>query len=196
MFKPLRKLYDWVLHWAETPYGTPALFLLSFAESSFFPIPPDVLLIALALSIPARSFRFALVCAIGSVLGGVAGYGIGYFGYEAIGKPIIDFYHGHEVMEKVKAQYDTYGFWGVLVAAITPIPYKVFTITSGFFRFEFPSFLLASVIGRSFRFFLVATLIWKFGAPIKTFIDKYFNLLTVIFTVLLAGGFIAIKYLF
>lgn len=194
MFKPLRKLYDWVLHWAETPYGTPALFALALAESSFFPIPPDVLLMALALSIPARSFRFAMVCTLGSIIGGVIGYGIGYYGYEGIGKPIIDFYHGQDVMAAIERQYNEYGFMGVLIAAITPIPYKVFTISSGFFRFEFLSFLLASIVGRSFRFFLVAGLIWKFGPPIKAFIDKYFNILTVVFMVLLVGGFMFIKF--
>ncbi|KKK79118.1 hypothetical protein LCGC14_2836720 [marine sediment metagenome] len=194
MFKPLRKLYDWVLRWAETPYATPALFVLALAESSFFPIPPDVLLMALALSIPARSFRFAMVCTLGSIIGGVIGYGIGYFGYEAIGKPIIDFYHGQDVMAAIERQYNEYGFLGVLIAAITPIPYKVFTISSGFFHFEFLSFLLASIVGRSFRFFLVAGLIWKFGPPIKAFIDKYFNILTIVFMVLLIGGFFVIKY--
>ena len=194
MFKPLRKLYDWVLRWAETPYATPALFVLALAESSFFPIPPDVLLMALALSIPARSFRFAMVCTLGSIIGGVIGYGIGYFGYEAIGKPIIDFYHGQDVMAAIERQYNEYGFLGVLIAAITPIPYKVFTISSGFFRFEFLSFLLASIVGRSFRFFLVAGLIWKFGPPIKAFIDKYFNILTIVFMVMLVGGFMLVKF--
>jgi membrane protein YqaA with SNARE-associated domain len=195
MFKPLRRLYDWVLHWAETPYGTPALFLLAFAESSFFPVPPDVLLMALGLSIPRKAFRYATICAAGSVLGGMLGYAIGYFGYEAIGRPIIDFYHGQAVMAAIEAQYAQYGFWGVLVAAITPIPYKVFTISSGFFRFQFMAFLAASVIGRSFRFFLVAGLIYFFGPPIKGFIDRYFNILTVVFMVLLVGGFILLKYL-
>jgi membrane protein YqaA with SNARE-associated domain len=133
---------------------------------------------------------------VGSVLGGMAGFGIGYFGYEAIGKPIIDFYHGHEVMAKIELQYAKYGFWGVLVAAVTPIPYKVFTISSGFFRFEFLSFIFASVIGRSFRFFLVAGLIWKFGPPIKTFIDRYFNALCIVFVALLIGGFVLLKYVF
>jgi membrane protein YqaA with SNARE-associated domain len=184
-----------VLHWANTPYGTPALFVLAVAESSFFPVPPDVLLIALALGVPTRAFRFALICAAGSVLGGVAGYGIGYFGYEAVGKPIIDFYHGQAVMAKVEDLYNQYGFWGVLVAAVTPIPYKVFTISSGFFRFEFGSFMVASIIGRSFRFFLVAGLIWKFGPPIKSFIDRYFNALCIIFVILLIGGFVLLKYI-
>jgi membrane protein YqaA with SNARE-associated domain len=194
--KWIKKIYDWVLHWADTPYGTPALFLLAVAESSFFPVPPDVLLIALALGAPKRAFRFALICAVGSVLGGMAGFGIGYFGYEAIGKPIIDFYHGHAVMAKIESWYADYGFWGVLVAAITPIPYKVFTISSGFFRFEFLLFVVASVIGRSFRFFLVAGLIWKFGPPIKTFIDRYFNALCIVFVILLLGGFVILKYAF
>jgi membrane protein YqaA with SNARE-associated domain len=193
MFKPLRKLYDWVLHWAHTPYGTPALFLLALAESSFFPVPPDVLLMALALGASHKSMRFALVCTAGSLIGGVIGYGIGYYGYEAIGKPIIDLYHGQEVMDMIKEQYRQYGFWGVLVAAVTPIPYKVFTISSGFFRFDFLQFALASLVGRSLRFFLVAGLIWKFGPPIKSFIDKYFNILTVTFMILLIGGFAVIK---
>ena len=194
MFKSLKRMYDWVLHWADTPYGTPALFVLAFAESSFFPVPPDVLLIALALGLPKRSMRFALICALGSVLGGMLGYGIGYYGYEAVGRPIIDFYHGQEVMAKIQAQYDQYGFWGVLVAAVTPIPYKVFTISSGFFKFDFMSFIAASVIGRSLRFFLVATLIWKFGPTIKDFINRYFNILTIVFMALLAGGFVLLKY--
>jgi membrane protein YqaA with SNARE-associated domain len=192
--KVLRRLYDWVLHWATTPYAVPALFILSFAESSFFPVPPDVLLIALAISIPARSFRYALICSIASVLGGMVGYAIGFFGYETIGKPVVDLYQGQEVMDTIRVQYDTYGFWGVLAAAITPIPYKIFTISSGFFRFNFLLFMIASIIGRSLRFFLVAGLIWKFGPPIRDFIDRYFNLLSYIFLLLLVGGFILIKY--
>ena len=192
----MRKLYDWVLHWAETPYAIPALFILAFAESSFFPIPPDVLLIALAVSIPTKAFRYALICTLGSVTGGVLGYGIGYFGYEALGKPIIDFYHGQEVMDKVKELYDTHGFWGVFVAALTPIPYKVFTIASGFFKFNFGAFIGASVCGRALRFFVVGALIHFFGPKIKEFIDKYFNILAIAFAVLLVGGFVLIKFVF
>ncbi len=192
--KFIRRLYDWVLHWADTPYGSPALFLLAVAESSFFPVPPDVLLMALGLSIPRRAFKYALICTAGSIIGGMFGYGIGYFGYEAMGKPIIDFYQGHEVMAEVEGLYARYGFFGVLVAAITPIPYKVFTISSGFFRFEFWSFVAASLIGRSFRFFAVSALIYFFGPPIKGFIDKYFNILMVIFVILLVGGFLILKY--
>lgn len=190
----LRRLYDWVLRWAETPYGTPALFIVAFAESSFFPVPPDVLLIALAVSIPARSFRYALICTTGSILGGMLGYAIGFYGYEAVGKPIVEFYQGQDIMLKIKLHYDRYGFWGVLVAAVTPIPYKVFTISSGFFRFDVASFMTASAIGRSLRFFLVAGLIRKFGPTIRNFIDRYFNRLSYVFMILLIGGFIIIKY--
>ena len=194
--KIIKKMYDWVLHWAKTPYAIPALFLLSFAESSFFPVPPDVLLIALAISIPKKAFKYAAICAIGSVLGGVLGYGIGLHGYEMVGRPIVEFYHGQEKMDMIKTLYSQYGFWGILFAAITPIPYKVFTIASGVFKFDFFSFLTASIIGRSARFFVVAGLIWKFGAPIRDFIDKYFNILCFVFMVLLIGGFFAIKYVF
>lgn len=194
MLKPIRKLYDWVLHWADTPYGIPALFLLAVAESSFFPVPPDILLIALCLGASKKSMKFALICTLGSLAGGVIGYTIGFYGYEAIGRPLIEAYNGQPVMDKVEGLYSQYGFWGVLAAAITPIPYKVFTISSGFFRFDFWAFALASALGRGFRFFLVGGLIWKFGPPIKSFIDKYFNALVVIFTLLLLGGFFVLKY--
>ncbi len=192
--KYIKQLYDWVLHWAETPYGIPALFILAFAESSFFPVPPDVLLIALCLSLNKKAFKFASICAAGSVLGGILGYAIGLYGYETIGRPIVDFYHGQSVMDKVKLWYDQYGFWGILIAAVTPIPYKVFTIASGVFSFDFWMFVTASIIGRSARFFLVAGLIWKFGPPIRDFIDRYFNLLMWLFMLLLIGGFVLIKF--
>lgn len=132
----------------------------------------------------------------GSVLGGVLGYGIGLYGYETVGRPIVDFYHGQEIMNAIKLKYDQLGFWGILIAAITPIPYKVFTIASGVFEFDFRLFMVASVIGRSARFFLVAALIRKFGPSIRDFIEKYFNLLSLVFMVLLIGGFILIKYVF
>ena len=195
-FQFVRKLYDWVLHWAETPYGLPALFILAFAESSFFPVPPDVLLIALAISIPVRAFRFALVCSVGSILGGMFGYVIGWQFYEQIGIPILNFYHAQEKFQEVKQLYDTYDFWVVFTAGFTPIPYKVFTIASGVFSMNFLKFLIASAVSRSARFFLVSGLIWYFGPSIKGFIDKYFNLLVIAFTVALIGGFVLIKYLF
>lgn len=192
----IKKLYDWVLHWAGTPYALPALFVLAFAESSFFPVPPDVLLITLAISLPRKSFKYASICTIGSVIGGIVGYGIGLYGYEAVGRPIVAFYHGQEIMNMIKLKYDQHGFLGILIAAITPIPYKVFTISSGVFQFNFPLFVLASILGRSTRFFVVAGLIWKFGPPIREFIDRYFNLLSYTFIILLIGGFIVIKYVF
>ncbi|MDQ7052113.1 MAG: YqaA family protein [candidate division KSB1 bacterium] len=190
----VRRIYDWMLGWAETPYGIYALAILAFAESSFFPVPPDVLLIALAIGAPKKSLKFAAICTLASVIGGIAGYYIGYGAYEAIGKPIVDAYNGQPVMDRISMWYTQYGFWGILIAAITPIPYKIFTIASGVFTFHFGEFLLASVIGRSIRFFAVAGLIAIFGPQIKSFIDKYFNILSIIFTILLIGGFIFIKF--
>lgn len=191
----VRRLYNWTLSWAERPGGTWALFFIAVIESSVFPVPPDVLLLALCVGAPRKSFRFALICSVGSVLGGVLGYGIGLWGYSLIGEPIVQMYHGEAVMEKVKFWYDTYGFWGTLAAAITPIPYKIFTIASGVFQFPFLSFLLASVIGRTFRFVCVAGFIYLFGARVKALIEKYFDWAAIIFLVLLVGGFIALKYL-
>ena len=195
VFGFIRRLYDWVLSWADTPYGAPALFILAFAESSFFPIPPDVLLIALAVAAPTKAFRFAAICTVGSILGGVAGYGIGLWGYESIGMPIIEAYNGEAVMEKIATWYQEYGFWGTLLAAITPIPYKVFTIASGAFKFSFIPFMIASAVGRSFRFFLVATLIRTFGPSIKSWIERRFNLAVTLFMLLLIGGFVLISLL-
>ncbi|MCK5077702.1 MAG: DedA family protein [Calditrichia bacterium] len=190
--KWVKNLYDWVIHWAGTPYAVPALIVLAFAESSFFPVPPDVLLIAMALSLPQKAFKFALIGAVASVIGGMVGYAIGHFFYEAVGQPIVAAYHGEATMQKIKVLYDTYGFWGILIAAITPIPYKVFTIASGVFSFDFSNFMVASLNGRAIRFFAVAGLIWKFGKPISIFIEKYFNWLTLAFAVLLIGGFLII----
>ncbi len=195
MANPLRRLYDWVLHWAETPYGAPALFILAFAESSFFPVPPDVLLIALAVSIPSRAFWYALICATGSICGAYLGYGIGYLGWEAVGRPLVEFYHGQETMDWIRLQYETHGFWGVFLAALTPIPYKVFTIASGLFDFDLGTFTAASILGRGLRFFAVGTLIYFFGPPVKDLIDRRFNLMAAIFAILLVGGFLVIKWL-
>jgi len=190
----LRKLYDWVLHWAETPYGSWALFILAFAESSFFPLPPDVLLIALAISIPAKAFRYALICSAGSVLGGIAGYVIGYQFMDLVGFRILNFYGLMEKYDIISDLYGRYNAWAVGIAGFTPVPYKVFTISAGAFKINFPVFLMASVVSRSARFFLVGWLIYKFGAEIRSFIDRYFNILAVVFTILLIGGFILIKW--
>lgn len=193
--KILKRLYDWVLHWADTPYGTPALFLLAVAESSFFPIPPDVLLMALGLSIPKKSLRYALICTVGSVLGGMLGYLIGLQFWE-LGKAIIFRYVSVESFETVRKYFIEYEAWAVAIAGLTPVPYKVFTISAGFLRADFTVFVAASVLSRGARFFAVAGLIYAFGPSIKTFIDRYFNILTVVFMVLLVGGFVLLKYLF
>ena len=191
----LRRLYDWVLHWAATPYGTWALFLLSFAESSFFPIPPDVLLIAMCVARPERSFKFALVCSIGSILGGCLGYLIGWQFMASVGNRIVDFYGLSGKVAYIETLYNTYDAWAVGIAGFTPIPYKVFTIAAGMFKIDFTVFVLASMASRSARFFLVGGLIYLFGPRIQRFIDRYFDLLAVTFTVLLVGSFILIKYL-
>ena len=190
----LRRLYDWVQHFAETPYGSWALFLLAFAESSFFPVPPDILLIALAVSIPSKAFRYALICSVGSVLGGIFGYVIGYQFMEFIGFGILNFYGLTDKYESVAELYNRYNAWAVGIAGFTPIPYKVFTISAGAFKINFGVFLLASIVSRSARFFIVAGLIYVFGAQIRAFIEKYFNILAVIFVLLLVAGFILIRF--
>lgn len=192
----LRRLYDWVLHWAETPFGSWALFLLAFAESSFFPIPPDVLLIALAIAIPAKSFKYALICSTGSVLGGCFGYLIGWQFMVGIGDRIIDFYHLNHKWAIIESLYQKYDAWAIAMAGFTPIPYKLFTISAGAFKINFSVFVLASAISRSARFFIIAALIYAFGPKIRLFIDKYFDILAIAFTVLLIAGFVVIKYLF
>lgn len=191
----LRSLYDWVLSWAETPYGTWALFLLAFCESSFFPIPPDILLIALAVAIPKKSLKYALICSAGSVLGGCFGYLIGWQFMASIGSPIVDFYGLGAKVEYIGALYNKYDAWAVAIAGFTPIPYKVFTIAAGAFKINFSVFVLASLVSRSARFFIVGGLIYIFGSKIQGFIDKYFNILAIAFTVLLVLGFVGIKYL-
>lgn len=202
--KLLRNLYNWVLHWAETPYGLFALILISFAEATFFPIPPDTLLIALALGSRNKAFRFALWCLLASVLGGLAGYGIGYFlWYDSLGgfSSIANFFFNNvpgftqKAFSEIEILYNKWDFWIIFTAGFTPIPYKLFTVTSGIFNINLPMFIVASVISRGARFFLVAFLLWKFGEKIKSAIDKYFNLFAIVFTILLIGGFILIKYL-
>jgi len=260
----VRRLYDWVLHWADTRYGTPALGVLAFTESSFFPIPPDPLLMALGLAKPRRSLYYALLCSVASVLGGFFGYLIGFALWNPVGAPILrqlgQLTHDHKeaVVEAVEgasvrvraggrslevhrlrlhcekpaptarvgdrdyetrqtsrplvdgqevylltdnyhiahAWYDEYGVWIVFAAAFTPIPYKVFTILSGLAQLNLLAFAVASIVGRSARFFLVGLLIFAFGTRIRNFIDRYFNLLTILFVVLLIAGFAVIKWLY
>lgn len=199
-----RRLYDWVLHWAETPYGGWALFVISFAESSFFPVPPDVLLAPLTLGARRKWWRFALSCSVASVLGAILGYLIGAFlwlGVSGEFTPIASFFFAHvpgfneEVYKAMGVKYEMYNFWIVFTAGFTPIPFKVITITAGVFKVNFLVFLIASAISRSARFFLVSALFWKFGPTVKPLIDKYFNVLCLLFVILLIGGFAIFKLL-
>ena len=189
----IRKLYDWVLHWAATPYATPALFIIAFVESSFFPIAPDILLIAMVVAVPVGWLRFALVCSIGSVLGGMFGYLIGFQFMDLIGNRIVEFYHFQTKWDKIGLLYEKYNAWAVAIAGFTPLPYKVFTLSAGAFKINFPIFILASAASRSARFFLVAALLYKFGPPFKALIEKYFNLFTIVFFILLVLGFLILK---
>lgn len=189
----LRRLYDWVLSWADSPFGTWALFALAVAEASFFPVPPDVLLIALALGAPRLSLFFAFVCSVGSVVGGVAGYGIGAFVWSQVSDFFFRFVFTQQQFDYVAELYRSNAFLAVFAAGFTPIPYKVFTLAAGVCEVNFPVFLVASVVSRSARFFIVGGLIAVFGAPIKAFIDRYFNALAILFFLLLAGGFVVIR---
>jgi len=194
---PIRRMYDWVVGWADTPYGGWALFLIALAEASVFPIPPDVLLLALAFGAPKKSFRFALICAAGSIVGAIVGYVIGVFFFDTVGMWVIETYGLQEKMSIVKGYYtDDRAFWALLAAGFTPIPFKVFTIISGMMGTSLLVLVLASAISRTARFMLVATVVYLLGDKAKEFIDKYFDYLTIGFTVLLIGGFVALKYLF
>ena len=191
----LKKLYHWVLHWAETPYGPWALLLLAFSESSFFPIPPDVLLVALAISIPKSSYRYALICTAGSVMGGTFGYFLGLKLMGTVGMPIINFYGLMEEFDKWKDIFRRNDVWMVAVAGFTPVPYKVITITAGAAKLDLSNFIIVSAVSRAARFFLVGALIYRYGESIQPFIDKYFNLLSILFIALLIGGFLLIKFI-
>ena len=190
----LRRLYDWVLHWAETPQSQTALFLLAFAESSFFPIPPDVLLIALALGRPKHAFRFAFICSMGSVLGGMFGYFLGLQFFNHIGKPILTFYGGMDGFVRVQELYRKYDALAVTIAGFTPIPYKLFTIAGGAVQINFTIFVIASFLSRAARFFLVGGVLRIWGPPARAFIERYFNILSIIFVLLLIGGFLLLKH--
>ncbi len=190
-----RKLYDWVLSWSETRYGVPALAIISFMESSFFPIPPDPLLMALSLGKPKKALWYAFVCSIMSVLGGIAGYFIGWALWDLLSNFFLTYVFSIEAFEYVGALYKENAFLTILGAAITPIPYKVFTVAAGAFHINLLYLIIASAIGRSARFFLEAGLIYFFGERIRNFIDKYFNLLLTLFFILIVLGFIIVKFL-
>jgi membrane protein YqaA with SNARE-associated domain len=179
------RIIAWMESFAGTPHGHWALFAIAFAESSFFPIPPDVLLIALCLAKPELSFVFAGICAVGSVLGGMAGYGIGYYG----GRPILHRLFNEKKVRTVEALYGRYNAWATGIAGLTPLPYKIFTIGGGAFSINFKIFTLASILSRTTRFMAVAALMYFFGEPIKAMLDKYLNVLSIVFVVLLIGGY-------
>ncbi len=191
----LRRLYDWVLHWAETKYGVPALFVLSFAESSFFPIPPDPLLVALCLGVPKKALRFAMVATLGSVAGGIVGYTIGWGAWSLVQDWFFTYVPGvgPDSFARVQGLYEQYDFWAVFLAGLTPIPYKVFTLSSGVFAINFGVFVVASFLSRGLRFFVVAGLIYRFGPPIARFIDEYFDYLAWLFAILLVAGFVLVE---
>lgn len=191
----LQRTYNRCMEWIQTPAGIWALFFIAVAESSFFPIPPDVFLIALCIGAPKKSMKFAAVCAAGSVIGGALGYGLGLAFMDTLGQRILTLYGLEDKYHVVQGLYQQYDAWAVAAAGFTPLPYKLFTITAGAFKINFPTFMLVSLAARSARFFLVAGLIYKFGAPVQYFINKYFNILTIVFLTLLIGGFVLIKML-
>jgi len=191
----LRRLYDWTMGLAAHRHALLALAVISFAESSVFPIPPDVLLIPMILAARERAWLIATVCTVASVAGGVAGYAIGALLFDTVGRPIVEFYGYMDRFQELQGRYEEWGAWIVAGAGFTPFPYKVITITSGVMHLDFWVFMIASVLSRGARFFLVALLLWHFGPPIRSFIERYLPQLTVLFFVLLLGGFIVARYL-
>ncbi len=199
----IRQLYNWVLSWAQTPYGALALFVLAVCESIFFPVPPDVLLIALALGRQKKALYFGLICSVGSLCGGAVGYMLGHYAWIAADgfTPLAQFFFhnvpgfNEAVYTDLGQRFEEWGFAIIFTAGFTPVPYKLFTISAGAFGISFPLFLLASATSRTARFMLVSGLIWRFGEPVQAFIDRYFNWLAVAFTVLLIGGFAVLKFL-
>lgn len=190
----LRSLYDWTMDLSGRRHALTALAVVSFIESSVFPIPPDVLLIPMVLAARERAWLIAAVCTITSVLGGLAGYGIGLFLFEQIGRPLLEFYGYTDRFGDFQAYYNDWGAWAVFIAGTTPFPYKVITILSGVTALSVPVFLVASVLARGIRFFLVAGLLWYFGEPIRAFIERRLGLLFTLFCILLIGGFVALRY--
>jgi len=192
---PIRKMYAWTLHWAGTPYALPALVVISFLESSIFPIPPDVLLIPMVLANPSRAWVYALACTGASVVGGWAGYGIGHFLYDSVGAPVIAFYHLQTQFETFRNIFNTYGAWIVLIKGMTPVPYKLITITAGATGMNLITFSIASVISRGMRFVIEAELLRRFGPSIRPKIDRYLEAILVVLLVLMVGGFFLLKLL-
>jgi membrane protein YqaA with SNARE-associated domain len=190
----MRTVYDWTLHWARTSNAVYALFGIAFIESSFFPVPPDVLLIAMVAAERKKWIAYASICTVGSVCGAFLGYGIGWGLYETVGKFIITTYHMQGAVELVGRKFAENSFLTIFTAAFTPIPYKAITISAGIFHISLSMLAIASIIGRAGRFFLVAAAIRAFGRKITASIEKYFDIFSIIFVILLIGGFLLLKY--
>ena len=195
-FKNLtRKIYDYTLDLAARKNALAWLFAISFIESSFFPIPPDIMIIPMVSATPNKAYKIAAVALLASVLGGYLGYAIGVFGFEVIAKPLLEFYGYMDNFHKFENYYHEYGAWIVFGAGITPFPYKIITIASGVVRLDLVIFTIASILARGIRFYIIAWLLKRFGEPMKTFIEKNLNLLSILFLLLLIGGFAIIKWL-
>jgi len=191
----LQRLYDRTIAIAAGPNALWALIAVAFAESSFFPLPPDLLLIPMILAQPRAAWRLAAYCTLASVAGGLLGYAIGYYGFDLIGRPILEFYHAMPRYDALKAGFDRWGVWIIILKGMTPIPYKLVTIASGVAHFDLAAFVGASIISRSIRFFLIAALLWWFGPAVRDFIEKRLMLVTSLFAAALVGGFVIIRYL-
>ncbi|MGE3231305.1 MAG: YqaA family protein [Hyphomicrobium sp.] len=192
----MRRLYDWMMAKASSPHAPHALFWVSFIESSFFPIPPDVMLVPMVLANRLKAWWYATVATVGSVIGGVFGYLIGYFFFEQVGRPILELYGKAEGFQTFVDWFNEWGVWILIIKGMTPFPYKVLTITAGVTHMPIIEFMVASVIARAMRFYLVAALLYFFGEPIREFIEKRLTLVTTAFVVLLVLGFFAIRYVF
>jgi membrane protein YqaA with SNARE-associated domain len=191
----IRRLYNWTLSLAHSPYALWALAAVAFIESSVFPIPPDLLMIPMIIAAPRRAFVIAGVATVASVLGGLLGYGVGMFAFDSIGQPILQALGKAHSMEEFSTRFNDMGFWAVLVAGITPFPYKVITIMSGWTAMPLGTFIATSILARALRFFIIAALLWKFGAPIRTFIEKRLGLVFTLCCIVLVGGFVLVRYL-
>ncbi|WP_226553511.1 YqaA family protein [Celeribacter naphthalenivorans] len=191
----IRRLYNWTMSLAESPHALWALALVAFIESSVFPIPPDILMIPLIVARPREAFKIAGIATVASVLGGMLGYWIGASAFETLGRPVLEFYGKDAYFDDFAVKYNEYGAWAVLIAGVTPFPYKVITILSGTTGLSLPVFIVASITARALRFFVVAALLWKFGDPIRDFIERRLGLVFTLLIVIFLGGFYAVKYL-
>ena len=195
MMKQIRNLYNWMLRLSGSKHATPALATVSFIESSVFPIPPDVMLIPMCIARRDKAFFYATVSTIASVIGGMFGYAIGYFLFETLGQRILEIYGAADKFSDMQRRYDEYGGWIILAKGLTPFPFKILTILSGVMKMNLQIFIVSSIAARAMRFYLVAGLLWKFGAPIQAFIEKYLGWVTLGFLAILIGGFVAVAYI-